>query len=266
MRRFTHLTRTLSLVYPTHRALLGLVVVGAVGGWVNPVASPPAEAMFRGAATVALAWLLVRELEPDRAGMALWGAAAAGAAAVLTGASDLAALAVLMLGSRILMRSTGLVPFLTDVVAVGLIAGVFARTPLAWAAGLAAAFAVALDTNHDHPSPPRYTWLVLAIGVAVTVSAVFSGALDLIWTWPGWFTGVVAAAGIGLLPTAPRQPSSRNDVGDPFDPVRVRTSRLLAVLAVGLGTLAGGGAYAEATWPAWIALATAGLGAHLRRP
>lgn len=265
MRRFTHLGRIFSLTYPPNRALLALVVVGAVGGWINPAGNTPAGAMFQAAATVAVTWLLIQELDPDRPWIGLWGTAAAGASAVLTGEADVAALVSLMLAGRILVRSTGLVPLLTDIVAVGLFAGVFARTPMAWAAGLAVASAVALDTNHHQPSPVRHTWLALAIGVAVTISAVFSGALDLRWTTPGWFTGILAVAAIALSLTAPTAPDARNDVGEPFDPGRVRTTRLLVLGAVTLGTLAGGGAHSAATWPIWIALVTAGVIAHLRR-
>lgn len=265
MRRLTHLGRKVSLAYPTHRALLALVALGAVGGWINPVDTGPAVAMFRAAATVALTWMLVRELYPGGPWIALWGAAAAGAVVVLTGEADVAALASLMLAGRILIRSTGLVPLLTDIVAVGLIAGVFARTPLAWAAGLAVASAVALDTNHDQPSPVRHTWLALAIGVAVTISAVFSGAVDLRWTTPGWSTGILAVAAITLALTAPSSPGARNDIGEPFDPHRVRATRILILGAVLLGTVAGGGMHAVAAWPAWIALVTAGVSAHLHR-
>lgn len=265
MRRLTHLGRTVSLTYPTHRALLALVAVGAVGGWINPVDDGPAVGMFRSAATVVLTWMLVRELNPDGPWIALTGVAAAGVVTVATGEADVAALASLMLAGRILVRSTGLVPLLTDIVAVGLIAGVFARTPLAWAAGLAVASAVALDTNHDQPSPVRHTWLALAIGVAVTISAVFSGAVDLRWTTPGWLTGILAVAAIALALTGPSRPGARNDIGEPFDPGRVRAARVLVVGAVALGTLAGGGMHAAAAWPPWIALATAGVTAHLRR-
>lgn len=265
MRRFTHLGRTLSLAYPTHRVLLGLMALAAAGAWMAPGVQRPARAMFAAAVTVALSWMLVQELEPDRPWLTLVGAAAAGAVAIGTGQTDLAALAALMLASRILVRSTGLVPRLTDILAVGLFAGIFARTPLAWAAGLALATAIALDTNHSQPSPARYTWLALAIGVAVTITAVFSDALGPTWTAPSLVTAVLAVAGIALLFTGSRRPTSLNDIVEKYDPARLGATRYLVSLAVTLGTLAGGGAYDVATWPAWIALVTAGLSAHLRR-
>lgn len=265
MRRYTHLARTLSLAYPAHRGLFVLLVLAAVGGWIDPGRQGVAVAMFRAVLTVALTWMLVQELEPDRAWVALAGAATAGATALLTGEADLAALAVLMLASRILVRSTGLIPRLTDILVVGLFAGIFARSPLAWAAGLAMASAIALDTNHSQPAPARYTWLALAIGVAVTITAVFSGAVDLTWTTPGLVTAALAVAGIALLLTGSPQPSSLDDGMQDYDPARVRATRLLATLAVALGALAGGGVHAAGTWPAWIALVTAGVGAHVRR-
>lgn len=263
MRRFTHLGRTLSLAIPSHRVLAVLVALGAAGGWVAPGDDPPAVAMFRTGATVAVAWMLVRELEPDRPWVAHVGAFGAGAAVVATGRADVAALVVLMFAARILTRSVGLFPRLTDIVAVGVFAGVFARTPLAWAAGLGLACAVALDTNHDQPSPLPHTWLALAIGVAVTISVVFSDALDLVWAPPGWLTWAMGTTGLGALLTAPSTPASRNDVAEPFDPTRIRSTRVLTAASVALGTLAGGSLHAPATWPAWIALVATGIGAHL---
>lgn len=265
MRRYTHLGRSFSLAYVPHQILLALVVLAAVAAWVEPGGRRPAVAMLTAAATVALTWMLIREMEPDRAWMALLGATAAGGVSILSGVTDVAAFLSLLLAARILVRSTGLVPRLTDIVAVGLFAGVFARTPLAWAAGLAVAASVALDTNSSQPAPARYSLLALAIGVAVTISATFSDALDLIWTTPDLTTGLLAAAALGLLLSAPRQPSSRNDVVEPYAPDRVQATHLLIVAATALGTLAGGGQYAPASWPVWIALVTAGVSAHLGR-
>lgn len=263
MRRLTHLGRTLSLAYPQHRVLLALVAVGAAGAWAYPGGNSPAAAMALVAGTVAVVWMLVRETGPEKPNLALLGAAAAGGTALSTGSTDLAALVSLMLAARLMTRSTGLVALLTDVVAIGVFAGIFARTPLAWAAGLAVASAVALDTNHAQPAPARHTWLALAVGVAVTISAVFSGALDVRWGLPGWWTVGLALVAAAALATAPSSSPVRNDVGEPFDPGRLRATRLLVLLAVALGTVAGGAVYEETTWPAWIAVAAAGVNAHL---
>lgn len=265
MRRFTHLSRTLSLAYPAHRALFALVALAAIAGWVDPAGNGPVRSMLSGALTVALTWMLVRELDPDRTWLALAGAGAAGVTAILTGTTDVAALTSLLLASRVLVRSTGLIPRITDVVAIGLFAGIFARTPLAWAAGLAVACAVALDTNMVQPAPRSYGWLALAIGVAVTITAVFSDALGPTWTVPGPVTGLLGLVAIVVMFSAPHRPAARTDVLEEYEPDRVRATRFLGLAAVLLGTLAGGGEYANATWPAWIALVTAGAGAHLSR-
>ncbi|MFP3914202.1 MAG: hypothetical protein ACLFWM_04955, partial [Actinomycetota bacterium] len=242
-----------------------LAAIGAAGGWAHPAGNSPTASMLQGAATVAVTWMLVRELSPDGAGTALVTAAAAGAVAVLVGEADVAALASLMLASRILVRSTGLVPLLTDVVAVGVFGGVFARTPLAWAAGLAVAAAIALDTDQPDPAPARHVWLALAVGVAVTITAVFSHALELLWRPPGLVTVVLALAGMALLLIAPRAPSSPDDAGGPCHPGRVRAARLLAAGAALLGTLVGGGLHGSQSWPMWLGLAGAGVAASLRR-
>lgn len=264
MERVTHLGRPLTIANSDHRVLLVLVAAGAVAGWFRPEGEPPALAMFQIAGTVALAWMLIRELAPDARRSALIGAALAGVAVTYTGRTELAALAALLLTSRILTRSTGLVPLLTDVVVVGVFAGVFARTPLAWAAALALAAAVALDTNHPDPSPDRYMWLAAAIGVAVTVTAVLSGAVDVRWSRPDYLTLVGGLAAWILLGPASPSVASTDDRGGPFSRERIRSARWLALSAATLGTMAGGGAFSAGVWPVWVALGIAGAGARLR--
>lgn len=259
VQRITHLGRTLSLGEPTHRWLASLVGLGAVAGWARPGSASPAEAMFRTAATIALVWMLIRELGPDGQKAALAGAAVAGLAVVYTGDTELAALAGLALASRVLTRSTGRVPLITDIVAIGVFAGVFARTPLAWTAGLAVAAAVALDTGLPRPAPDRYVWLAAAIGVSVTVTAVISGAVYLNWMRPYLLTlsaGVVAWV---VLLRSPSTPRTLDDHGREFVPTRIRSARLLALGAVTLGTLVGGAAFATGSWPLWVGLAFAAV-------
>lgn len=241
------------------------MAVAAGLAWAYPSGRTPASAMVQSAMTVFLVWALIRELSPDHPDHALWGAAIAGAASIYTGATALAALAGLMLAARIVVRSTGLPPKLTDIVAVGVFMGVFARTPPAWAAGLAVAAAIAVDTNLPRPAVSWNVWLAGAVGVAVTITAVVSEALKTDWSLPGWFTlalaAVVLAATFGI---AVGPPVSLDDRGGTIEIERLRAARNLVAFALILGTVAGGAIHAEATWPAWIALLGASL-TSLRR-
>lgn len=260
MERITHLGRSFSLAYPSHRWVAGMMAVAAGLGWAYPSGRTPAPAMVQSALTVLLVWALIRELSPDHRDYALWGAALAGASSIYTGATALAALAGLTVASRIVVRTTGLPPKLTDIVAVGVFMGVFARTPLAWAAGLSVAAAVAVDTNLPRPAVSWNVWLAGAVGVAVTITAVASEALESDWSLPGWFTlalgAVVLSATFGIA-VAP--PASLDDRGGTIEVERLRAARNLVAFALILGTMAGGALEAEATWPGWIALMVASL-------
>lgn len=247
--------------------MLGLAAAVGVAAVYNAGDRHPLLALVEGSLTVFLCWAIVRELDPDHPVAAVLAGAAAGMATVATSASPIAALAGLMVASRVLTRSTGLRPLLTDIVAVGAFAGIFARTPAAWAVGLGVAAAVALDSNLPEPAPDRRIWLAGAVGVAVTLTAVMSGALAAAWQLPDLTTLVLMAAGTGLIMTAPAQTlQSKTDFrAIPVDPTRLLTARRLAAGALVLGTLVGGLAHAQASWPAWIALTTAAIAPHSAR-
>lgn len=220
--------------------------------------------MADSALTVFLTWALVRELDPDHPLSALLGGVAAGAVAITTGTASALALAALMLSARLVVRSTGLRPLVTDIAVVGAFVGALSRTPLVWAAGLAVAFAVALDTGLPEPAPQRNLWLAGAIGLAVTLTAVLSDALRVSWSLPDMTTGALAAVAIAVTVTAPTD--SLRSLTDyrptPLHPERLRVARLLTAAALALGTLAGGAALASASWPGWVGLIAAGAGAR----
>lgn len=222
--------------------------------------------MVQTAGTVFLAWALTRELDPDQPVTAVVAAVGAGTAVVITGQTSLIALASLTVATRILTRSTGSWPLMSDLAVVGVLAGVLARTPLAWAAGMALAAAIAVDTTMTRPAPARHIWLALATGVAVTVTAVVSDALTTGWQAPGTATIIIASAAAVLGVVAPLGPIT--SVGDhrnlPLEHSRVLASRRLAVGALVMGTLTGGGQASEASWPGWAALVAVGVVSRLR--
>lgn len=264
MESFTHLGRTISLDDALNRWMLGVCAAAAVAALAYPGGRSPAAAAFSVGLTVFLVWALIRELDPDHPVTALVGAAAAGTLAIVTAASSLITVAIVMVTARIVVRSTGLRPLLSDIAVVGALVGAFSRTPLIWAVGLGLAFGVALDTTLPEPAPQRNVWLAGAIGLAVTLSAVLSGAVRIVWSAPGPVTVTLGIVALALVTTAPSQEIS--SVGDyrrtPLHPERLRAARLLAASALTLGTIVGGAAYATMAWPGWVGLIAAGAGAR----
>jgi hypothetical protein len=226
------------------------------------------RAAFEAGLATFLTWALARELDPDRPVTGIVSAVAGAAAVVATGEASLAGLAGLLIGARILVRSTGLIPKLSDIGAVGVFVGVVARDPMTWAAGLVVAAAVAGDAFLPDPAPPRQVWLALAIGVAVTLGVVISEALPRSWEAPDLVSAMYAVVGIAAGATARPTPlASTADRGHaPLLPIRLRTARWSVVGAAALATLVGGGAHAREVWPVWLTLIVIGVASrvHLR--
>jgi hypothetical protein len=264
--RYTHLARTFSLSRSSHAWVAGISLAAAGAGLAFPAGRAPMRAVFEAGAATFLTWSLARELDPDRPFTGVVSAVAGAAAVVVTGEASLAGLAGLLIGSRILVRSTGLIPKLTDIGVVGVFVGVVARDPITWAAGLVVAGAVAGDAFLPDPAPPRQVWLGLSIGVAVTLGVVISEALPRSWEAPDLVGATVAVAGIAVGATARSTPlSSTADRGHaPLLPVRLRAARWSVVGAAALATVVGGDAHARALWPVWLTLVVIGVATRVR--
>jgi hypothetical protein len=264
--RFTHLGRTFRLSVPAHAGVVALSLAAAAAGMAFPAGRSPMRAALEAGGATFLTWALARELDPDRPLTGLVSAAAGAVAVVVTGEASLAGLTGLLIGSRILVRSTGLIPRLTDIGAVGVFVGVVARDPVTWAAGLLVAGAVAGDAFLPDPAPPRQVWLALAIGVAVTLGVVISEALPRSWEAPDVVSVMYAVAGIAAGASAPPTPlSSVADRGRaPLIPVRLRAARWSVVGAAALATSVGGGASSRDLWPVWLTLVVVGVAARVR--
>lgn len=261
MKPASHIGRTIDLSYPSNRWAVGLTLLGAAAGLIHPEGRNPMWAAFQSGGTVFLTWALTRELDPDPPATSVVAAIAAGVVTVWTGDASLIALGGLLMTARMLTRSTGSWPLLTDIVIIGAGVGIFARSPVTWASGLAVAAAVALDTAMAHPAPRYHVWLAAAIGVAVTLSAVISHALPRAWSPPDIPTLIIASLGAlaGLLtPVLPL--SSFSDFRNTrLDPNRLRAARRLVVASLALGIVAGGAATGATSWPAWLALVIVAL-------
>ena len=73
---------------------------------------------------------------------------------------------MLLLASRLLLRSTGLAPTRLDLVGVVALAAVFADSAAGWAAGVALAFAILRDEGLS-PPPRRRARVTLAVAAAL---------------------------------------------------------------------------------------------------
>lgn len=261
--RFTHLARVVSPRRLSHRWLMGLAALAAIAGWIWPRERASLSGAVQTALTVLLVWAISRELDPDHPASALVVAAIAGGVTLATGATSGSALALAMVTARIVSRSTGLSPLATDLLAIGALAGIVARTPLMWALGMGLAAGVALDTALPHPAPRRSLWLAPAIAVAVTLASFLSDAFSPSWEAPSLPTLILVATGVAAAGSAKYLVRSTDDRSASLDPTRMRAAMWLVVGAAALGTLTGGGTSQEASWPLWAALIGSALSTRL---
>jgi len=251
--------------FPTNRAILILVGASLVGSAsvLFAIGRPLSEALLRAlslAGAVFFAWALARETDPDRPGSAFLAAAGAAGGALLLGTPRFLLLLWVLLGLRVVNRSTGLSPGALDWVAIYgiklwlgfsahwtipllalptlLFAGL-RRFPVALRVGLPLALpaaAIAFGALHAWrfalPAPASVEFLLL-LGVAV---------------------GVVPA-----IVSYRRVRSVGDRTGVPLEPHRVQWGLGWAVTAGAILTLSGTGTVGDLA-PLWAALAGTGLG------
>jgi hypothetical protein len=261
--RFTHVGRVID---PRHPSNLFALLVSVAAGTAGLVVGGSIGAGISAGFTTFLAWAMGRELDPDRP----W---TAGVAAVAAGAVSLAipaeagTLAVLMVAARVLLRPTGLAPTLVDLLGLTAVAGFFARTPAGWAAGMALAFALARDTALPQPAERTQLGFAAATAVLVTAVASLTDALGGPWQAPDAYEATIAAIGLIAGITLPREtPQTRCDATPALMiEERLRWARGTVLGALVLAGVVGGGPALGATAGGWLALASTGLGARLRR-
>ncbi|MDX1448510.1 MAG: hypothetical protein R3246_05550 [Acidimicrobiia bacterium] len=245
----THIGRIVDWRLPSNRVLL-LVPVGAALVLYGLDTSDLRRA-FAGALGSAAAWMLARELDPDRPSAATIAAVLAPVSTLVLGSPAPAALFVTMLAARILARTTGLPPRTTDYLAVGAGAVLFAATPWGWAAGILLAFAMVRDAALPGDPPPNAGLWGAALAIGVTLRAALGDQLGS-WTVPdatslGFI--VLGLAGAAVV----TQPVPVLSVGDwtkmPLEPRRVREAGFFAVLTAALAVVAGGQAGVVAVAP-----------------
>lgn len=239
MARLFNLPRAVDLrLFSNRFAALASAAAGAVVfGWESR-RTGPALATLGPAANAAistfLAWALARELDPDRPRSANTAAVLAGLAAVAFGEAALAALFALLLGARVLVRSTGQPPTPLEALALAGLAFLAARAGAGWPAGLLLAFALARDHRLPQGGPSWELVFGFLAAVAATASVTLAQALAGPWSRPG--LGALAAAGAGTIAgviSRPYLPISRADMtGEVLQPRRLQSARrsILATL------------------------------------
>lgn len=245
----THIGRVIDLRLPSNRILF-LVPAGAALVLFGLDTTHLARA-FAGALGSAAAWMLARELDPDRPHAATIAAVTAPISTLIFGAPAPAALFVTMLTARILTRTTGFPPRTTDYAVVAVGAVLIADTPWGWAAGILLAFAVVRDAALPGDPPLNAGLWGAALAIGVTLRAALG---DRLGDWVVPEPGAVAVLVLGLVGAAiVVQPIPVLSLGDwtrtPLEPRRVREAALFSVLTAGLAVLAGGQAGVVAMAP-----------------
>jgi hypothetical protein len=212
--------------------------------------------------TVFLAWAIAREIDPDEARTANLAAVLAVGARVVAGPGNLAALVMLLLATRIVLRSTGVAPTLLDCF-VFLPAGAFVagRTVTGWMAALVLAYAIARDRRL--PDPAGRKSLVAAFVVSATASAgvILAEAFEPGWSGPeAWPLGLAAAGLVAGLALPGYIPMSRADYTDEMlDFFRLRSARWILIGGSLLTAIVGGGAAVGGISAVWMVLVAATL-------
>ena len=270
MRRITAIGRPLDPSWPTNRAVLVLIPVGAVAawGWAAWSGGPgnPLAVGALGGAMVLVAWALGRELAPDRQAAAFVCMGLGWLVFVLDPRTSLLLPVLALVHARLVNRTTGLPPTWLDTLGAVALAGwavVETGNPL-----LAVGAHVAFVADATLPGGLR-RHLFVAPAVLVLGFAAGWGALPGLpalrpaWEAPG-VASLLAVGAIGVVYVrailATRRPESVGDeTGDPLDPRRVRGGMWVA-LAVALPGLALGDPGVANGAALWAILGGAGFG------
>lgn len=267
MRSFTHIGRAVDVGERSNRLMVWLSL-GFAGGALLRLGDATPRSAIPVALTVFLTWALTRELDPDRPSAALVAAAIGGSIVIVTGDTAVAALGLAMVATRIVVRTTGLPPKLSDVVVVGVVAIVAVSSPFTWAAATAVAVAIGIDVYLSDPAPSNHVWMAVAIGVGIAAVAVVRDVFPDPWSPPPpptWVAGAVVGLILLLAPTAPSS-TLCDFTRAPIDPERLRWGRGLAVGVLIAAILGSGTPAGASVFVVMVAAGVAALSSWTRPP
>ncbi len=230
----SHVARDFDFSLPSNRHVIGLAGVALVAGLAVWLTGGQMTALWAPVHTL-LAWALVRELDPDHESTALVAGLVAGIW-VLAGLQMVGVLTTLglILAARVVVRTTGRRPLLSDLVVLGLFAAAISFTVTGWVAGFGLAVAVYIDDrmSGEPTTPAALTAALAALGASVvaTLSQIFPQQMPDIRPLLVVGIGVLALVAISREPEIP---TSRVDsrMKTPIGQARLHAGRgLIGVL------------------------------------
>ena len=263
----TALARTIDPRLRTHQfhlavsALGGLIVLAVEIEKLGSMAKAFGPAANAGI-TVFLAWAVAREIDPDEARTANLAAVLAVSTRLLAGPGNPAALIMLLLATRITIRSTGFAPTILDGFLFLPVVAFFAgRTVTGWMAALTVAYALARDHRLPEPAGTRSLGAGFLVSAAASGGVILSGDFGSGWPVPEPLPFVLATAGViaGLILPG-YVPSSQTDyTGEFLDFFRLRSARWILLGGATLSMLVAGGPAVAGLNAIWAALVAAVL-------
>jgi len=250
------ITRGFDLSYPSNRFILAATPgVGIVAGMATLLAGDgwriAVHHGFSAGGIAFLAWTLVRELHPDRAGLATVAVIVA-PFGLLLGEPDLLAAATVMLAARVVAGTTGRALHWFDVALILAVAA-----PVAWrptGPGVLASTALAFAAVIPLQDRRRSRLIVIAVVLAVLAGYAW-WRVEMGFDPDLWLAGVVVLAAVSVV--GPRRVAVGADrAGAVISPRRVRSARGYAVIAAAVATVT---ADPAAMIPVWAALVVIGL-------
>ncbi len=262
-RKMSGLARPIDWNYPTNRLIIILTVVSGILFGVSSLVDGNGfvEAGVDGFWTVAAmfsAWALAREIDPDHEYSAFIGAVAA--PFLVSDSLGLSAIAMLVLFSRLVSRSTGFKATLPDSIALLVLVtlALFISNP--WVIGLMATLAFLLDARMENPNPRHL--LFAGIALLITAAAVIQGSGELSLPDGLYLTGsvVITIAFLATILTTrsiTTLPDYRKKA--PLDTQRVQATMGLVLLGTVLLALWEGNSGVNDLIPVWAAMAGVSL-------
>jgi hypothetical protein len=254
----TSIGRPVDPRYPTNRAIL--IVMGIALAAAATIAAATGHGVVactlsgvHAALLVFLVWAYGRETAPDDNPAAFVGVALVSVAWGFGVRPDLLSVAALMGASRVVNRTVGPKPRLTDLAATVAIAG-WVTWHGDWPVGLAAAMALLLDFRLK----PRNLVAMPFAAALAAITVMTWRHTPPIYTAPtstlAWIAVGIAGA-FALVMLGQGALRSRTDLGDePLHPARVQGGMAVALVAAA-GTIGRGDAYILAAAGLWAVLA-----------
>lgn len=267
MENFTHLGRAPDFRLFSNIVGFGSLIVASILATLLLLAdgqdttNAAVEGLFAGA-TVFMAWVLAREIDPDHPNSAVLALPIAFAVYLLVGISALFVGAVTILMARVINRSVGPAPKFTDVVALIGALGLAIFLHEIWLIGVMV-FAAFLIESFLPNADPNAIGYALAAAAITLFAALFIDVFTINWAFDAVAVGVMMVAGVLYIIGLFRQPHYLLAVADATKEhltwSRVATGEWM-VLVTGIAIfLVEGSAGIAAFGFAWAAMAAMGL-------